>query len=613
MTFGDTYVACAGLLAECGDHAARVARYALWIVDQSAAVNAHALSEASFPVRAATCTGPLEGGVAGDRSLRFFVTGRALSDALAALRCAPPGCVSACEPVTAAEAERPQPRVDTASTCTVVLPESDAEQAWAMSAWTLRFDDAAVERERRAFVATQEANAGRFTQLLVPIAFTALMLVLVLEHSAPHPRRQDDDRAHGAPIGLGVAILTAAPVSALRIAGLTARVPIAVQYAATAASLAIGCTSLIFSGCYFAAMSMGVMFWLGMPVLFPRLSWHAQVAAQFFPVFTPWLYWEWGVNEFTPLGGGTAADASIHVLLVVVFVGYRYFHARLQCAQFAAHHTAQLAVQTAQRHAAQQRALLEGLLPPHVIPHIGAAVPSGAPLPKDLREWRSLTVVQLAFAPAALGFGAAMPLSELTDVWRWLPALISDCSDGLLELVQATSDTALVAGPFSRGALMVTDADSVACATCAVTMLRRVKRQLPRGIRFTAVATAGNAYGALLGASHLTFRLFGAPVRESDALLLAAPRAPFSVAYATEGFRQQHSNFCVRRWTQEIGESGMSLRVVPPTTDSDSVVQSTPTNEREPSGTPTDALFAASCGMWRVRGVGVAAMTVLRL
>jgi hypothetical protein len=412
---------------------------------------------------------------------------------------------------------------------------------------------------------------------------------------------------------LAAAAALAVPVSAVRLVRRAGGVPAAALYGATAASLALGCAALVVGGCYWAGLSHGVMFWLAMPTLFPRLPWYAQVAVQGVTVVMPWLVWEWTVTQFSLR---PAVNAATQALLVVVFVGYRYVHARQHCLQFAVHHAAQDAARAAGGRAAQQRALLAGLLPPHVVPFVEVnGRGDEAAMPQYFELTRGLSIAQLSFAGGDVGVTAAANVATAA-LWKWLPAAIAEVTGGVLELVQATGDTALIAGPFVVANDSATGDSQRQEAACAVVqLLRHIKQHLPRDTHFTGVATAGNAYGALLGASLLTFRLFGAAVRESDALLHAAPHAPFSVAFATDGFRQQHNNFEVRHSAHD-SDGGMSVaRRDGPSEDS-----LAPSPEpHSPSYGPQKwlcleraALFGPAVA-WRVRGVGTAAVSEMRL
>jgi hypothetical protein len=127
---------------------------------------------------------------------------------------------------------------------------------------------------------------------------------------------------------------------------------------------------------------------------------------------------------------------------------------------------------------------------------------------------------------------------------------------------------------------------------------------------FTAVATAGCAVSTLLGASLLSFRLFGGAVRESNALLAAAPR-PLDdkhrcVAFAADSFCRQERNF-EREGSHDVVDASMSQTVLPLTRH-----EPVPSNEVDVVSVIEDTAFGKAA-LWRVRGVGSAAVRRVRL
>jgi hypothetical protein len=198
-----------------------------------------------------------------------------------------------------------------------------------------------------------------------------------------------------------------------------------------------------------------------------------------------------------------------------------------------------------------------------------------------------------------------MDFGRVAAVWRRVAATIAELLPDTLETVQATGDTFLLAGPFV-GAMAQRERDAVQCTTarCVLGLLRTLSELLRDLCQFTAVATSGSGHGALLGARHLHYRLFGAAVRESNALLAAAPRVDGRcVAFATESFRRQHGNFAVPKAVTAADTDGRMSVALPVASRRDDVRA----HFRDPDDTFHSVL------LWRVRGVGVASVAAFKL
>jgi hypothetical protein len=101
-----------------------------------------------------------------------------------------------------------------------------------------------------------------------------------------------------------------------------------------------------------------------------------------------------------------------------------------------------------------------------------------------------------------------------------------------------------------------------------------------------------SAFGALLGASMMSFRLFGVAVQRSDALLAAAPMLSRPVAVASRCFRVMFDGprrFHVQPADADVDRS-MSRPLRGPVHDVEAL--------------PGDGVFGAAMA-WRVRGAGV--------
>jgi hypothetical protein len=588
MTFGDCCVVCAGLIDASGDHEERVAEFAEWLVGAAADV-------AALPVRVGTCSGPLVGGVAGRASLRYFVAGPALEAAQHALRAGVAGDIiraEACDAAsTSSQVVAKQGNVSTGGAAAAAaeplhLLEARDEQPDCspaeFSSCGLAFGDEAVNAEYDVFVAAQEADIGRFTAAVPPALFGAYLVVLGLEHLHADPRRHHSNNGL-AVAGLAVAFLLAAAAAGGRAFGLSGRVPYGAFYATTAAALALGCVSLMFTGCTIASVASPTVFSLAMPALFPRLRWYWQVAIVCVTVLLPSYLW---VLLLAP-PYTTLVEKVTYLQNIPVIFGLHFFYTRVRCRQFAAHRVAGLMVLAAERQGAQQQALLCGLLPRHVL---DVAAPAGdAAAPSYMQLWQQLSVVQIALHSSD---AAAAVFPALLDLWRDLPDVVAATGAGVLDIVEATGDTLVVAGPLGRGS---NDQARLHAAACIVALLGRVADMLPKSVTFTAVATAGSAASSLVGASLLTYRLYGAAVRECHALLAAAPRAPLTVAFASHGFRQQHCNYAALPPPPQDLDAAMSAAVP-------AAVSPSP-----PTRSANDGVFGPAA-LWRVRAVGCVSM-----
>ena len=113
-------------------------------------------------------------------------------------------------------------------------------------------------------------------------------------------------------------------------------------------------------------------------------------------------------------------------------------------------------------------------------------------------------------------------------------------------------------------------------------------------------------HAALLGEPAMTFRLFGAAVRESNAILAAAPvplRESANACFATDSFRRLERNYRVPRAASGGTENAEMSSAVP-------VAKATPPASVEQDDGGSRAAFGEP-SMWRVRGIGVASISVV--
>jgi hypothetical protein len=436
-----------------------------------------------------------------------------------------------------------------------------------------------------AFVTAQYAERKHLLAA-VPAALAACALATeLIQFASDDPRRRHDDTTTTPALAAALALAVAALGVRMREAAL----PVAADCALTAAVLLAVIAAQAFTR-YERGVLMGAAVsasTLSFVEFFPWLPWLAQVALQSAVVLLPTLYAWLGYRT-------TSSDISAFVALVVTFVVYRYLTKRWACQQFVAMAGAQHAVAATTLVAEGHSALLAGLLPPHAIGALGLTrSEAGAMLRK---RHNGLSLVQAALRLADGGGFAA-----LVEAWRCLGECVADSRFGALQMVETAGDAFLVAGPFDR----VREEECQAAAHAAVAFVRQLQAQLAaQRCAFTAVATAGTAIGALLGASGLTYRLFGPAVRESNALLAAAPAAvPAATqqctAFATEGFRRQHANFgvaAVAARAPKNADAAMSLAMA-----SESAAAAL---DREHFFEIADGNFGAAAN-WRIRGVGV--------
>jgi hypothetical protein len=190
------------------------------------------------------------------------------------------------------------------------------------------------------------------------------------------------------------------------------------------------------------------------------------------------------------------------------------------------------------------------------------------------------------------------------DAWACVGKAIG--GSGVLELVQASGETLLVGGPFRRG---TSEADHVAAARQVLVFVRELAGVLrSTGCTFTAVATTGTAYSALLGAANLTYRLFGAAVRENNAIMAAAPPPlgqPRNIAFAANSFRQQERNFAVRK-VAVIQDAAMSTALAASCAEP-------PESAASAAHVSGAAEAFGQAMLWRAAGLGMASVSVVRL
>jgi hypothetical protein len=631
VTHGDCCVVCAGLITTAEDHAGRVAAFAFWFINMVA--SSPSLLVSGLSPRASLCTGPLMGVMAGTDALRYVVVGPAYDTARRELLAAEPveivtndllstrTSMAGALPVPPPAGQGPPPAASPADG-PAAAASAEARDAVGYSRVSLRFRDPAVQNSFDAFVAEQENDTGGFTALAMPVIFGAFLAVLGLERLSEDARRH-----HSAPLpiaGIAVAFVCSGLIAVARLVGATRRLPARLVYVATALSISVGNVALMFTGCVLAAPHTILIFVLGTPALFAQCPWPAQTAIQTVTVVLPSVLWTLFLSPFA-----TEGEKSWElVVTVILLVAVKYESVSVSCVQHAAAVFANEATRGEVARAEQHRALLSGLLPAHVVPH--AAITNAVVLPHYMQRWRNLSVLQVALHRGT----AEQDFGNLEGIWAQLPALVVAHSEGMLEITEASGDSFMIAGPFrAQESRRRADNQQLVAALRAVAVLAGLDELVAGRSSFTAVATAGEAVGALLGASLLTFRLFGPAVRESNALLAAAPQTDAPVAFASEGFRQQYCNFAWHLPGKAVGATMSTTigRDDTPSTATPEQIESqrldrlsavhlanqllvgvgTPHGGTPPLSAGDEAVFADP-SLWRVRGVGVSSISSVR-
>jgi hypothetical protein len=598
MTYGDRYVVCAGLISECDRHDEHVLAFAEWQLVAGPATT----SALPFQVRAAVCTGPLVGGVAGSTSMRYVLSGPAFAQAQQDLIVAAPQTVrTAVLTVNPNFVDAGQGTPPLESFFKIPVDLTPTITSVPFSRITLRFDDENVQAEADLFFEA-EAKAMADATCIIPSLFFVMMLTAAqIEMSSERLVRP----SHANPLP-SVLLATAAVISYSSYA-IRNIMSYRNVYALQALGLVVGMLGLATIDCVFAAPHLSVICVLGFPAMFPRLQWHQQTLLQFLCVVAPASYWASFVYPFAK-----PFTAVINLNGFLLFVVVRYSMSKWSVVRFIVSRVATSAVNSAVERAQLHQALLSGLLPPHVLPHADPMAFSQGQAPAYMRQWQNLSTLQVSMQLDS----SATTFAHFSAAWSGVASTVADIGGGLLEMMQATGDTFLVAGPFTeeddkltngapRAAASIqriNDERRHAAALYTVALVRALHDLLAQSsCSFTAVMTCGNAYGALLGASLLTFRLFGSAVRESDAMLEAAPRWYCPIAFATDGFRRQHANFGFRK-SRAPEDAGMSVAYKSRFGASTSQVSW--------AGSDDEAFCEAVT--WRVRGVGAMAVCALR-
>jgi hypothetical protein len=621
MAYGDYYVVCANLALRCEEHAKRVLKFCDTQLEEVADQLAQAAEATSrsmeLPLRASVSTGPLFGGVVGKESLRFTIGGDALTMAMAQLQGTRANTVSCVARSSALPSEHSNSSMsqlvpgkygsptageslDASSQLNqsafdvsdgdLILPAGlgsvtggDDEDAIPLdfSAYTLKFADPEAQRLFDTFVIEQN-NEWRHAASIPLLLLSTYAVIIAVEFALP-----DERRHHNSPLGLAgfvIAWLMTGVVTAIRERDV-ACVPLAARSVMSAASLTLASVSLAFGiECFMATPNQAYLSTIFVADLFFTNGWITNIF----------------INLAISLGPLYVYRARTSNMTSAIAFGLfmPYAIALKKCQSFVTARNAIDGSATATARSEQQHQLLTGLLPPHAV-----AVAMAREVAKSedqyMVEWAGVSVLQLR-----LDLSRVTTIAPIAAAWKGVAALIADEGKGLLELVQSAGDSFLVAGPFTDD-VETGDMQRHQAAQHAVTLFRALKQQLAPHCSFTAVATSGNSYGALVGATMLAFRVFGAAVRENGALLGAAPDSPVPVGFASDSFRQRHRNYRVPKVEGDTARCGMSVTL--PDVKVDDIDNASPS----PAATDATDDFADAV-LWRVRGVGVTSVSVIK-
>jgi class 3 adenylate cyclase len=588
MSYGDSYVLCCGLLEPHREHAYAVMQSAIEMRIAARAVS-KMVESSQFNTRTSIFTGELRGTSIGTASRRYAVTGPAFDAAVERIgTCKRDGVVAA--------AYRAVPERDSAPAKVVALPDAAARVIAPPEEQPAAEEPQMFSPVWLTFHETVSDGPVDPPRLLIAdgvvpaVVITALLLAVLAEHASTDPRRHHSSQ----PVGLGLlgAAFIAAWANVAALAASEARLPLAAAAALKVAPVGLAGCGLALLLCYYAQPRVAFVLTVGYLCRFDiTVPWLLQLFFVMVTAVVPAMLYS--VRRHDTPGNLLITFGFLPFVCVI----HRYFTVRAACEHIVAKATAARSVTRARDQSDVLDNLLGGLVPPHVLPavcfNLDGAVTQG---PTQVQPWTGLSLLQ-----AKLHCDGRV----LQEVWDGIAKAIGSAAGGLLELVQASGDTFLVGGPFS---VTLTAAVHVAAARQVLVFLRELALQLkPTACTFTAIATSGTAYGALLGAANMTYRIFGAAVRENDAILAAAPRvigAPRNVAFASDSFRRQERNFTVPN-PLNVQNAAMSaalgLSQAMSGTEHDAACKS---NQDRAFGTEQ---------MWRAAGLGTASVSIVKI
>jgi class 3 adenylate cyclase/uncharacterized membrane protein SirB2 len=663
LTYGDTYVACAGLLSDGSAdaepeaaqeyragtratmmsvaieqvrHARQLWHPSLGTNDQSAVGNAPQLRAA-----VGIATGAASGGMSGRASFRFQITGPAFTRALQLRDAVASGGGIACDDATVAAAAGLQnvtahrvmadvhtltavageSLLDSASTVVVVDQDAyepssptlsadfartgDAPLPLAWSPWSLRFRDAATQQRMDEFAAGEEVRHGSFASAAAAAVPAAMLVFFILDRASVTPVSPFRPRD----VLAGALLVVSSGLFAAR--GIAQRSFNMQLPTAPDAMLVVVALWAIFAATFVAADTVVandvayLCFVLGGTAQFlvQRMPWVGTAALLVVGIFGPLLAVQWSKARLDPIA---------QVILAFGFCTYvalAYTTKRFMCLRFGVTLLATSFNEQAQARLGVQQRLLRGLLPQHVVDEAAEllaggrgrrlSIPDG---PQHVERWSDLVLVQLRVA--ALHDAALHgTFADLCDVTAIVQRCVEEIGRDGLEVVQAIGDTFLVAGPLGSD-----DEDDIReAAVRALKLVRALPAALGAARTMTAALVCESAFGALLGSQMLSFRLFGVAVHRSDAILAAAPNVPGrSVAVASDQFRRIYDGGVLppTKMGADMSVAVMEEAAVPLSRRSSATGEAVATAAAQPFGARTT---------WRLRGAGACVVSAVSL
>jgi hypothetical protein len=542
MTYGDAYIVCSGLLEPHPEHADAVMQCALAQRDEAVQLSSK-LPRGGLDTRTSIFTGELRGTSIGTTSRRYAVTGPALDAAVDRIGLCERNGIVAGSHAAESEAATLSGGGGRDEAPETVLPSSNHESP-----------AAAPERFSRLWLIVHDAPPESATELrsvtiadgVVPaVIITALLTAVLAEHASADTSRHHSNQ----PLGLGLlcAGFVIAWGTVVALVAAKGRLPVAVATALKVIPRALAGYGVVLLYCNYAKPGTTFAISLGILCRFDRaVPWMLQVFFVCVSTLVPSAIYS---QQHSP--GDVRQLVITGIAVPTLCVVHRYFTVRAACEHSVAAMSAADNVTRADEQSRAVENLLAGLLPPHAIAVFDCAPRTDVSWgPTAFHHWPGLSLLQIKLHCDG---------QVLQKVWDRVAKAIGSEHDGLLELVQASGDTLLVGGPFVTAP---TEAQHVAAARQVLVFLQELVNHLKSiACTFTAVATSGAAYGALLGAANVTYRMFGAAVRENDAIMAAVPRPigePRNIAFVSDSFRRQERNFAVRHHGAAIHDAAMS-------------------------------------------------------
>lgn len=576
-TFADTYFAECGLLARDRGSLQAIRGFTSWAVYRGNALGGE--SQPQYTVRAAIAGGKLMGGVVGDASLRYVVSGPALADALFALRTAPrsQSIVDTVQHASTAlrnesfHHDAPQAEARASSLPPLVrsaTPSADDDLEHRLSTTDCigRYTDPGVTPLFARFVEQEETLYGPYptaAYLLVAAVFLAACAADRGARAGSAWRPLDGASFAAAPFALVYPIARLVLlVRSKRVVPLLADVTLCgVAMLALLAALVLTPQRLsLFTNEVMPVCAMMLGF---CGAMVRRTHWITQVGLSVALVGPTWLAGRLLGFDDAPVIRLWRVPAVVILLVAFWFTTMSQKRRFVTCClgeATMAHEVGALRT---------QRQVLERLVPqPLVAETLAHLQRHAAPQQSEGGGHRlrygvhdmACIAIRLSRAPGhdgdgsdgaeSTGTGSGRSTPSLSQVGapvpgRWcrgqhsietlrdVAAVVEHHAAGRFGIVYLVADRILIAGPFRQESSAALG-DTV---RAMVTALRDLHKTLARrGVLMHAACDVDTAYGALVGNAHRTYDLFGPAVRTAGFILRASPPLGANNAFATESF-----------------------------------------------------------------------------